>query len=62
MPNLNTELQKQIHEWIRLHREEGTCFLQKIVRIPSTQGNEKEAQALIASKFHELRLDVDMWE
>nr|WP_235550997.1 peptidase [Paenibacillus sp. Soil787] len=55
-------MQKQIHEWIRLHREEGTCFLQKMVRIPSTQGNEKEAQALIADKFRELKLDVDVWE
>lgn len=62
MLNLNAELQKQIHEWIRLHREEGTCFLQKMVRIPSTQGNEKEVQALIADKFRELRLDVDVWE
>ncbi|WP_437180050.1 peptidase [Paenibacillus andongensis] len=62
MPNQNAGLQKQIHEWMRLHREEGTCFLQKMVRIPSTQGNEKEAQNLIAEKFRELKLDVDVWE
>ncbi|WP_409372000.1 peptidase [Paenibacillus alginolyticus] len=59
---MNAELQKQIHEWIRLHREDGTEFLQKMVRIPSTQGHEKEAQALIAEKFRELKLDVDVWE
>ncbi|WP_090824543.1 peptidase [Paenibacillus sp. yr247] len=55
-------MQKQIHQWIRLHREEGTSFLQNMVRIPTTQGNEKEAQVLIADKLREMRLDVDVWE
>ena len=62
VPDPNAELQKHIHEWMQLHREEGTCFLQNMVRIPSTQGNEKEAQLLIADKLREMRLDVEVWE
>lgn len=55
-------LQKQIHDWIGLHREEGTDFLQKVVRLPSTQGNEQEAQYFIADKLLALGLDVEVWE
>lgn len=62
MPNEHAELQKQIHDWIELHREEGTHFLQKLVRIPSIQRNEQEAQLLIADKLRALALDVDVWE
>ncbi|WP_414813251.1 peptidase [Paenibacillus sp. Soil766] len=62
MPNEHVELQKKIHEWISLHREESTAFLQKLVRMPSTQGNEQRAQFLIADKLLELSLDVDLWE
>ena len=62
VPDPNAELRKHIHQWMQLHREEGTCFLQNMVRIPSTQGNEKEAQLLIADKLREMRLDVEVWE
>lgn len=62
MPNGYTELQKQIHDWMKLHRVDGTQFLQKLVRMPSTQGNEQEAQLLIADKLRTLAFDVDVWE
>jgi acetylornithine deacetylase len=44
------------------HREEGTNFLQRLVRIPSRQGQEREAQVLVASKLYELKMEVDLWE
>jgi acetylornithine deacetylase len=62
LTNRNAELQKQIHDWISSHREEGTHFLQKVVRLPSTQGNEQEVQSLIAEKLRELGLDVEVWD
>jgi acetylornithine deacetylase len=52
----------RIHEWMLSHREEGTSLLQDIVRMPSTQGNEREAQLLIADKLLGLGMDVEMWE
>ncbi|MCZ8515027.1 peptidase [Paenibacillus filicis] len=58
----NAELRQLVHQWMELHREEGTRFLQSLVRIPSTQGNEREAQVLIADQLRELELDVDWWE
>lgn len=56
------KLKDDIREWMRLHREEGTRLLQNMVRIASTQGNEKEAQVLIAVKLHEMNLEIDLWE
>ncbi|MBD0383249.1 peptidase [Paenibacillus sp. WST5] len=55
-------LSKHVHQWIQLHREEGTRLLQSMVRIPSTQGNEQEVQVLIADKLRGMGLDVDWWE
>jgi len=55
-------LRKQIHEWLQSHREEGVRFLQHMVQVPSTQGNEEEAQRLIAGKMSELGLQLDWWE
>ncbi|MZQ85688.1 peptidase [Paenibacillus sp. 5J-6] len=62
MPNPKAELRERIHEWITLHREAGTALLQQMVRIASTQGNEKEVQLLVADQLRGLRMDVDMWE
>lgn len=53
---------RDIHEWMRLHREEGTRLLQSLVRIASTPGNEKDAQVLVAVKLHEMNLEIDLWE
>ncbi|MFC5452119.1 peptidase [Paenibacillus aestuarii] len=53
---------KQIHEWLQSHREEGVRFLQRMVQVPSTQGNEEEGQRLIAGKMSELGLELDWWE
>ncbi|AZN41051.1 peptidase [Paenibacillus albus] len=55
-------LRAQIHEWLEHYREEGTRLLQSLVRMPSTQGNEQQAQMLIAGKLYDLNLDVELWE
>jgi len=52
---------KRLRTWLEANREAGTAFLQQLVRIPSTQGHERDAQMLIASKLSELGLDVDVW-
>jgi len=57
-----SELQTRIRQWMRTHSEEGIAFLQRLVQAPSTQGNEAEAQALVARKLHEMGLEVDRWE
>jgi acetylornithine deacetylase len=62
LPNPKAELRERIHEWITLHREAGTALLQQMVRMASTQGNEKEVQLLVADQLRGLRMDVDMWE
>ncbi|WP_267908685.1 peptidase [Paenibacillus alkalitolerans] len=55
-------MKHEIREWMRQHREEGTLMLQRLVRIPTIQGYEKGAQAVIAGKLRELKLDVELWE
>jgi acetylornithine deacetylase len=52
----------QIQQWMREHRQEGTALLQNLVRLPSTQGNEREAQLLVAGKLSEMNLTVEVWE
>lgn len=56
------ELSGRIREWITLHRDAGTALLQQMVRIPSTQGKEKEVQLLVADQLSRMGLTVDIWE
>lgn len=51
-----------IHEWVQRHRESGTSLLRSLVRIPSVQGKERDAQQLIAQALLELSMQVDQWE
>jgi acetylornithine deacetylase len=62
LTNPNIKWREQLHEWMEHHREEGTKLLQTMVRFPSTQGNEKEAQLLIHKTLHEMRMEIDWWE
>lgn len=55
-------VQELIHKWLEQNQETGSIFLQRLVQSPSTQGNESEAQQLIAKKLVELGLEVDIWE
>lgn len=56
------DFKKRINQWIKDHREEGTDLLQRLVQAPSTQGNEADAQAIVAQKLEEMGLKVDIWE
>ncbi|RXI96683.1 peptidase [Anaerobacillus alkaliphilus] len=55
-------LKDRIHQWLQANREDAILFLEKLVRFPSTQGNEASIQQLIASKFKEIGLEVESWE
>ncbi|WP_163853497.1 peptidase [Paenibacillus elgii] len=57
-----SELQARIKQWMRTHSEEGFAFLQRLVQVPSTQGHEAAAQALVAEKLQQMGLEVDVWE
>ncbi|WP_409342023.1 peptidase [Paenibacillus sp. MBLB4367] len=56
------ESKQRIRQRIKELREDATAFLQQLVQAPSTQGNEAEAQALVARKLQQIGLEVDIWE
>lgn len=62
MGDNNSMLGAQINHWLTCNREEGIQLLQKLVQAGSTQGNEAEAQALIAKTLLNIGLKVDRWE
>lgn len=55
-------MKEHIHSWLEKNRDSAVTLLQQLVQIPSTQGNEKNVQALVAKKLNEIGLDVDVWE
>ena len=55
-------LKSRIREWLLAHRDEGIEQLRRLVRMPSTQGNEREAQRLIADMLTGMGLEVEVWE
>lgn len=57
-----THLQMKIHNWLQNHRESAIEFLEQLIKLPSTQGNEASIQQLIASRFEQIGLEIDMWE
>lgn len=59
---MTEQIKKELAGWISVHREYGTNLLQRLVQLASTQGNEREAQRLIANLLHGMELKVDMWE
>lgn len=52
----------QINEWIDHNRQTHIDFLQKLVQLNSTQGNEKDVQEQVASFLKNLGLEVDLWD
>lgn len=52
----------RIAAWLKKNGNSGTALLQKLVREPSTRGNELKAQAIIVEKCRELGLEIDLWE
>lgn len=55
-------MRERIHDFVDRHREEGVALLQRLVRCPSTQGSELEAQRVIMERLREMKLEVDVWE
>ncbi len=51
-----------INTWIDDNKQKYIELLQKMVQQPSTQGNEKQVQSLVADFLHELNLVVDVWD
>lgn len=57
------ELYKErIGQWLQEKKQDGFAFLQQWVQIPSTQGNEAQAQTAVADKLRQLGMEVDVWE
>lgn len=56
------EMKHRINQWIDENREAHIEFLQTLVQLASTQGNEKEVQHNVALFLNNLDLDVDVWE
>lgn len=54
------EIQNRIHSAVHSLKENMISFIQKLVRIPSLPGEEKQVQHIIASKLKELNFDVDI--
>ncbi len=52
----------KIFAYIDAHRHEAVDLLSKIVQQPSTQGNERGVQAIVAEKLRTLGLEVDIWD
>jgi acetylornithine deacetylase len=55
-------IKTEIHTWIDENKQKYVKLLQKMVEQPSTQGNEKQVQELVADFLHQLNLEVDMWD
>lgn len=56
------EWKEEIGQWLQDNKQDGFAFLQEWVRQPSTQGNEAEAQRLIAKRLESLGFSVDCWD
>lgn len=54
-------LHNRVKENIQAKKEEYIQFLQKLIQVPSTTGNELEAQTLVAKRLKEKGLEVDVW-
>jgi acetylornithine deacetylase len=52
----------KIFAYIDSHRHEAVDLLSKMVQQPSTQGNERGVQAIVAEKLRTLGLEVDIWD
>ena len=55
-------VKENINQWIDENRQSHIEFLQRLVRIASTQGNEIEVQKNVARFLTDLGLEVDIWD
>lgn len=56
------DIEKKIIEYIDNNRENFISFLQKLIRIPSLTGEEKEAQVFLADELKKQGYDVELFE
>lgn len=52
----------KLKQWLNEHADEAAEFLSRLVQAASTAGREKAAQEMMAEKFRQLVMEVDMWE
>lgn len=55
-------MRDRIRQWLQDHAGEAANFLSFLIKAESTAGLERQAQELVAKKFDELGMDVDVWE
>lgn len=55
-------MENRIRQWLLDHSNEAANFLAALIRAASTAGLEREAQVLMAEKFHTMGMEVDVWE
>lgn len=55
-------LHQRVKENIDKNKHDYIQFLQSIVRVPTTTGNEREAQMLVLERLKKIGLEVDVWE
>ncbi|AQQ52360.1 peptidase [Planococcus lenghuensis] len=59
---MTEQIKKELTGWVHAHREYGINLLQQLVQQDSTQGNEQDAQRLVADILRGMDLEVDIWE
>src|SRR5699024_7916007 len=55
-------MKEQVNQWIKENQSKHIEYLQKLVRLNSTQGNEKKVQENISSFLNDIGLEVDYWD
>jgi len=55
-------IETKIFEAVESHRQEALELLQQLVRTPSLEGDEKACQEIVAKKYRDMKLEVDMWD
>jgi acetylornithine deacetylase len=55
-------IETKIFEAVESHRQEALELLQQLVRTPSLEGEEKACQEIVAKKYRDMKLDVDLWD
>ena len=53
---------KEVLNAVNSRREDILNYLEALIKIPSVTGQEKECQEFVGKTFHDMNLDVDIWE
>lgn len=55
-------MQNQIKQWLAEHAGEAAEFLSRLIQAASTAGRERQAQELMAARFNQMGMEIDIWE